>query len=112
MTQQGAQTGSPDREEGYSPEPQRMPGLAAGPRLAPDLNFPPDPELVAQGWQRRFIADRIRSKEVGKLYSELGYEVRYEPVKPRDLSDECGDCRLATAFFMTIYTRKKSSQKG
>jgi hypothetical protein len=74
----------------------------------PSLDFPPNPELVAQGWERRFMADPIRLKEAVQLYEELGYEVHIEAVKPTELSEICGDCRLTTCFaYQTIYTRKK-----
>ncbi len=74
--------------------------------LSPDTELKPNPELVAQGWERRFMAGPTRTKEAVQLYTEMGYEVHLEPVKPADLSDECQDCRLATHFFVTIYTRK------
>ena len=75
--------------------------------LIPSLDIPADRELLAQGWERRFMADPIREKEVTDLYSELGFEVLSEPVKSSELSEVCGDCRLvACKEFTTIYTRK------
>jgi hypothetical protein len=68
-----------------------------------------DPELVAQGWERRFTADEPRAKEAIELYEKLGYEVRAEPVRPEEFDDDCGDCRTVVAFhFLAIYTRRKS----
>ena len=75
--------------------------------LAPDIERPPKPELVAQGWARRFMAGAGRAKESQELYAAMGYEVHLEPVAAADLSDECQDCRLATGFFVTVYTRKR-----
>lgn len=74
--------------------------------LAPDIERPSKPELVAQGWERRFMVGAGRAKESVELYSAMGYEVHLEPVVAADLSEECQDCRLATDFFVTVYTRK------
>jgi len=74
----------------------------------PDLDFEPDPELVAQGWERRFMADPIRAREAIHLYTELGYEVCTKTIKPEELSTVCGNCRLAVCrAYVTIYTRKR-----
>lgn len=80
--------------------------------LAPDTELPPKPELVAQGWVRRFMAGPGRSKEAVELYTALGYEVHLEPVIPADLSDDCKDCRLATGLFVTVYTRPLVKKPG
>ncbi len=77
-------------------------------RVLSDAQLQPDPALVAEGWERRFTADEQRAKEVMELYSQLGYEVRAEPVRPEEMHDDCEDCRTVVAFhFQTIYTRKK-----
>jgi len=75
-------------------------------QISPQGELRPDPELVALGWERRFMAGPSRAKEAISLYKEMGLEVHVEPVKPTDLSDDCKDCRLATNFFVTIYTRR------
>ncbi len=76
----------------------------------PELDLPPDPVLVAQGWVRRFMADPLRAEETTRLYLDLGFEVHSEPVKPDELSAECGDCRLiACKTYVTIYTRKPTN---
>lgn len=77
----------------------------------PDLDFPPDPALVAQGWERRFMADPVRAREAKRLYSELGFEVHCAQIKPAELSEVCGDCALETCLaYVTIYTRKKTGR--
>lgn len=77
-------------------------------RFLSDAHLKPDPALVAEGWERRFIADRQRAEEVMELYRQLGYEVRAEPVRPNELEGECEQCQLVAALqFTTIYTRKK-----
>lgn len=76
-------------------------------QLSPDLEFPADPELAANGWERRFMADPVRVEEATRLYTDLGFEVRTESIDPDELSVLCGDCRLATCqAFLTLYTRK------
>ena len=77
-------------------------------RVLSDAQLKPDPALVAEGWERRFTADEQRAKEAMELYSQLGFEVRAEPVRAEELQDDCGDCRTIVSFhFQTIYTRKK-----
>ncbi len=79
-----------------------------GVQSIPDFDLPPDPELLAQGWERRFMADSMRAEETTRLYEELGFEVRKEPVIASELSDVCSDCGLvACKTYMTIYTRKQ-----
>lgn len=81
--------------------------------ILPDLDFPPDPKLVAQGWERRFMADPTQAEEAERLYTELGFEVRTESIKPFELSELCGSCGLATCrAYMTIYTRRPPSSQG
>jgi hypothetical protein len=73
-----------------------------------DDNFPPDSQLVAEGWERRFMTDSERAKESTDLYTALGFDVRAEPVIPTELGAECTDCRLIVCrSFITIYTRSK-----
>jgi hypothetical protein len=77
-------------------------------RVLSHAQLEPDPRLAAEGWERRFIADEQRAREAMELYSQLGYEVRAEPVRPEELHDDCLDCRTVVSFhFQTIYTRKK-----
>ena len=81
--------------------------------VLPDLDFPPDPALLAQGWERRFMADPSQAKEAERLYSELGFEVRTESIKPFELSELCGSCGLATCrAYVTIYTRRPTPLGG
>ena len=77
----------------------------------PEVHFDPDPELVKQGWERRFITDPDQVKDTLQLYTDLGFEIHIEPVKPTELSAICGECRLVTCnTFVTIYTRKSKSK--
>jgi hypothetical protein len=65
------------------------------------------PDLSAQGWERRFTADERRTQEAVELYTEMGLEVRAEPVRTKELDDNCKRCRSVIQFY-TIYTRPKS----
>ena len=68
----------------------------------------PDPKLLAEGWERRFIADPLRAREAVELYTDLGFEVLAQPVTVSELNSDCADCQLVVSrLFVTIYTRRK-----
>lgn len=76
-------------------------------RLVSEAAIRPDPRRLAEGWERRFIADGRRAEEAVDLYRELGYEVVADPVRPEDLAGECEACRIvAMLSFKSIYTRR------
>jgi hypothetical protein len=78
-------------------------------RFLTDAVQPADLRLAREGWVRRFLADRHRTEEALELYSQMGYEVRAEPLGRDDLPEACEDCQLAVLFdFRVIYTREKS----
>jgi len=67
-----------------------------------------DPARLADGWERRFIADAQRASEAMELYERLGYEVCADPVKAEEVGEDCGDCQLLAALqFKVIYTRRR-----
>ncbi len=70
-------------------------------------SLPPDPRLTAQGWERRYIADKRMAKEALDTYGELGYEVRLEPISTDGLKDECEGCLALLRHFKMVYTRRK-----
>lgn len=75
-------------------------------RVLSEAQLEPDPKLIAEGWERRFIADGVRAEETMALYRELGYEVLAVPVRAEELGDDCDDCQLVGVLkFVTIYTR-------
>ncbi len=77
-------------------------------RFFSEAQIKPDPALVAEGWQPRFIGDGRQVKEATELYEELGFEVRAEPVPAEQMGDDCTDCQVLILLqFKTIYTRKK-----
>ncbi len=65
-------------------------------------------ELQDEGWTKRFTALGRRLNEVAELYSELGFEVRLEPVDPDQeetmSAESCKAC-FVTMQARTIYTR-------
>ena len=72
----------------------------------------PDPELIADGWERRFVADAGCAEEAMELYEQLGFEVRAEPAQAEQLADDCEDCQLLLMFqFKTVYTRKQRGRR-
>ena len=78
-------------------------------RILSEGQLSADPDLVAQGWERRFITDGRRAREMVDLYSELGYEVHLEPLDEQEFAEECEDCALVALLkFVTLYTRKKA----
>ncbi len=82
---------------------------SSGRRFLSDAQLQPDPALVAEGWERRFTADEQRVQEVVELYSQLGYEVRAEPVHASEIHEDCTDCHSAiVSRFKTIYTRRRA----
>ena len=78
-----------------------------------DLVVQPDPVRIADGWEFRFAADGARADEALRLYRELGFEVAADPVAPKNLPPDCGDCRIVTALrFQMVYTRRRARQAG
>jgi len=77
-------------------------------RALSEAQLEANPERIADGWERRFVADAQRAKEALDLYTEMGFEVCADPVRPDELGEDCEDCMLlAQLRFKTIYTRKK-----
>jgi hypothetical protein len=67
----------------------------------------PNPTLISEGWERRFITDENKALELTSLYEELGFEVVTEEIQPDDFNSTCKDCGLFTLIpLVMIYTRK------
>ncbi len=72
--------------------------------------IPPDPNLRAEGWRRRHLADENRAKEAVELYSSMGFEVKLQKLLPKDMGPSCGSCPSSSSVctsYVMIYTRKK-----
>ena len=82
-------------------------------RVLSDSQIASDPERLAQGWERRFIADEVRVAEMVQLYQELGYETAVDPIRSGDVDEDCGDCQLvAQRRLKMIYTRPGPASRG
>ncbi len=80
-------------------------------RLLSERVLEGDPQRLADGWERRFIADGRRAEEAIALYEQLGYEVCADPVQREDVGDDCDECQLVALLkFVTIYTRKPGNE--
>lgn len=67
-----------------------------------------DPKLLADGWERRQLADPQRAAEVTELYKTLGFEVLAKELTESDFGDACKTCAVAGCQgYVMIYTRKK-----
>lgn len=119
-TGDGGTEGQEDGTAGPSPRPPAplSPPRGAAPlaqlvrqeahRILSEAQLGPDPARVAEGWERRFIADGQRAEEAIRLYEDLGFDVAADPLKPEELAGECTDCQLLMLLqFKTIYTRRR-----
>ncbi|MHC5038213.1 MAG: hypothetical protein ACYTHM_12935 [Planctomycetota bacterium] len=88
-------------------EPERN-GPHAGPTKYPQETESSGEELLAAGWERRFVTEEPRLSESIELYLSLGYEVRLRRLTEADMSQEdCSACFQADpSAFRVIYTRK------
>lgn len=80
---------------------------------SPELVIAADPDLVAEGWVRRNLADPTRVEELTELYASLGYEVKTQHLRPADLDPQCSACAMVAACgsSVVIYTRKPPLQR-
>jgi hypothetical protein len=73
-------------------------------------------ELVAAGWERRFIACEPRLSEMVEMYKEIGFEVHLEPLPSKEEMDQssCEDSGCTACFdvdserYRIIFTRHGS----
>ena len=71
--------------------------------------FKPDPHLLAQGWEYRFVAGGPRLLETTELYEQLGFDVLAQTVPQESFADECEGCRVVALLELRmVYTRKRS----
>lgn len=68
-----------------------------------------DAELAKEGWVRKFAAEAAKVAEYARMYEELGYEVRLEPVDPNVDDGQCRACLKETCQrHLVIYTRPRA----
>lgn len=74
-------------------------------------------ELIAEGWERRFISSEPRLSEVVAMYEEIGFEVHLEPLPSKEerevLNCEADGCTVCFDVdpekYRIIFTRSKHS---
>ncbi len=65
------------------------------------------PQLEAEGWEERFIAEEPRLSEAVELYESMGYEVYLLPLDEAT-AQECKVCFEGyQSRYKIIYTKKK-----
>ncbi len=77
-------------------------------------------ELVAAGWERRFVATEPRLTEAVELYQAIGFDVLLEPLPEKEESEDpaCQDKDCTACFevnrdrYKIIYTRAKDSTEN
>jgi hypothetical protein len=92
------------------PDLDALAGIVAGEsrRILSEAALDADPARVAEGWERRFVADGRRAEEAMALYGALGFEVVADPIRVDGMDPECEACQVAMLLnFKTIYTRKR-----
>jgi len=72
-------------------------------------------ELVAAGWERRFIACEPRLSEMVEMYKEIGFDVHLEPLPSKEeMQSGCEESGCTACFYedperyRTIFTRQDS----
>jgi hypothetical protein len=73
-------------------------------------------ELIAAGWERRFIACEPRLSEMVAMYKEIGFEVHLEPLPSKEEMDQlgCEESGCTACYdadperYRIIFTRQKS----
>jgi hypothetical protein len=77
-----------------------------GPAAEGQHAHPTEAELLAEGWERCFVADEPRLSEAVETYREIGFEVLLLPVP---LDDEaCTDCMATESDrYRLIYVRRE-----
>jgi hypothetical protein len=71
-------------------------------------------ELVAAGWERRFVACEPRLSEMVEMYQEIGFEVHLEPLPSKEDMEQssCEESGCTACFdvdserYRIIFTRK------
>ena len=65
--------------------------------------------LLAEGFERRFVAGEPRLSESIELYGNLGFAVALRPLDEGEFaSEECTECyRAAPHLYRVIYTRRR-----
>ena len=77
-------------------------------------------ELVAEGWERRFVATGPRLQEAVELYEEIGFDVLLEPLPTEEElkgagceENGCTECfNVDRERYKIIYTRARAGNES
>jgi hypothetical protein len=70
-------------------------------------DLPQDSALTEDGWEWRSNTDAQRSRDLVDMYSEVGFEVRLEPINVDNMCSACDGCKDAFSKFNAVYIRKR-----
>jgi len=69
-----------------------------------------EPQLMAEGWERRTVTDPTRIGELEELYSSLGFETCTTEMDPDSFGDACNTCAVtACSTYLALFTRKETA---
>lgn len=90
------------------PDASDEPNNCGSPDSLESTSVKADPALLAEGWERRQLADPQRAAETTELYESLGFEVLAKELTESDFGDACKTCAVVGCQgYVMIYTRKK-----
>jgi len=77
-------------------------------------------ELLAEGWERRFVATEPRLKEAVELYESIGFDVLLEPLPTEEemKGAGCEEAGCSACFdvnrerYKIIYTRARETKES
>lgn len=68
-------------------------------------------DLLAQGWERRYLADEHRAREAQETYSAAGFEVHLESLAPANFGSKCQSCAASVCgSYVVVYTRRPGKE--
>ena len=65
-----------------------------------------------EGWELRFVTDEIRSREMVRLYRELGFETVVEPARASDVRSDCGECPVVRLGLLRRISTRRPEEGG
>lgn len=83
--------------------------VRSGVRPPGSFSAPDEPQLLASGWERRFLADKGRADETAELYRSMGLEVLVTAPSPAKFAENCEGCAATVcASYVIVYTRARN----
>ncbi len=66
-------------------------------------------KILAEGWERRYVADPRAAKEAEENYAQLGFDVLLVPPDPESLKEECSGCKVVVGDYRIVFTRRRTA---